>query len=123
MAADTHPELIQEKPAVEGGWSRVGRVSTAIYWGIHASCLLGFWLTPSVGDLALCFGLVFVRILAITGGYHRYFAHKSYKTSRAFQFVLAVLGTTAVQKGPIWWAGNHRYLLRCVGRFYRRIQF
>jgi stearoyl-CoA desaturase (delta-9 desaturase) len=45
---------------------------------------------------------------AITAGYHRYFAHRSYKTSRAFQLVLAVLGATAMQNGPIWWASVHR---------------
>jgi len=45
---------------------------------------------------------------AITAGYHRYFAHRSFKTSRAFQFVLAFLGTSAVQNGPLWWASWHR---------------
>jgi stearoyl-CoA desaturase (delta-9 desaturase) len=44
----------------------------------------------------------------ITAGYHRYFSHRSYRTSRAFQFVLAVGGTTCAQKGPLWWAGHHR---------------
>ena len=47
-------------------------------------------------------------MFGITGGYHRYFAHKSYKTSRAFQFVLAWLACSATQKGPLWWAGTHR---------------
>jgi stearoyl-CoA desaturase (delta-9 desaturase) len=47
-------------------------------------------------------------MFAITAGYHRYFSHRSYKTSRAFQFVLAVAGTTSVQKGVLWWAANHR---------------
>ncbi len=48
------------------------------------------------------------RMFFITGGYHRYFSHRSYKTSRVFQFVLAFGGGTAVQKGPLWWAGHHR---------------
>ena len=48
------------------------------------------------------------RMFFITGGYHRYFSHRSYKTSRAFQFVLAFGGGMAVQKGPLWWAGHHR---------------
>ncbi len=50
----------------------------------------------------------FGRMFFITGGYHRYFAHKTYKTSRVFQFILALGGSTAVQKGALWWAGNHR---------------
>ncbi len=50
----------------------------------------------------------YARMFAITGGYHRYFAHKTFKTSRAFQFVLAALACSSTQKGPLWWAGNHR---------------
>lgn len=50
-----------------------------------------------------------VRVFALTGGYHRYFSHKSYRTSRAFQFVLAVLGASAAQLGPLWWASHHRH--------------
>jgi stearoyl-CoA desaturase (Delta-9 desaturase) len=49
-----------------------------------------------------------VRMFAITAGYHRYFAHRSYKVSRPVRFVLAFVGTTAVQKGPLWWAAHHR---------------
>ncbi len=48
------------------------------------------------------------RMFCITAGYHRYFAHRSYKTSRVFQFLLAFGGAASAQKGPLWWAGNHR---------------
>ena len=47
-------------------------------------------------------------MFAITGFYHRYFSHRSYKTSRAGQLVFAVVGATAVQRGPLWWASHHR---------------
>ena len=47
-------------------------------------------------------------MFGITAGYHRYFSHRAYKTSRWFQFVLAWLGCSATQKGPLWWAANHR---------------
>ena len=50
-----------------------------------------------------------VRMFGITGVYHRYFAHRAYKTSRWFQFVLAWIGCSAMQKGPLWWAGHHRH--------------
>jgi stearoyl-CoA desaturase (delta-9 desaturase) len=49
-----------------------------------------------------------VRMFFITAGYHRYFSHRSYKLGRAMQLVMAVGGTTAAQKGPLWWAANHR---------------
>lgn len=58
--------------------------------------------------LALCLVTYLVRMFFITAAYHRYFAHRSYKTSRAFQFLLALGGTTAAQKGVLWWAGHHR---------------
>jgi stearoyl-CoA desaturase (delta-9 desaturase) len=45
----------------------------------------------------------------ITGGYHRYFAHKSYKTSRWFQFIIAFMAETSAQKGALWWAAHHRH--------------
>jgi stearoyl-CoA desaturase (delta-9 desaturase) len=47
-------------------------------------------------------------MFAITAGYHRYFSHRAYRTSRAFQLALAVLGASAAQKGPLWWAAHHR---------------
>ena len=50
-----------------------------------------------------------MRVFFITGFYHRYFSHRSYRTSRVFQSVIAFLGTTAMQKGPLWWAGHHRF--------------
>ncbi|MCU1344595.1 MAG: Delta-9 acyl-phospholipid desaturase, partial [Acidimicrobiia bacterium] len=49
-----------------------------------------------------------VRLVSITAGYHRYFAHRSYRLARAPQFLLAAVGLTAVQKGPLWWASHHR---------------
>jgi stearoyl-CoA desaturase (Delta-9 desaturase) len=59
---------------------------------------------------ALLFALVLyvVRMFAITAFYHRYFAHKAFKTSRMGQFIFAVLGASAVQRGPLWWASHHR---------------
>ena len=47
-------------------------------------------------------------MFGLTAGYHRYFCHKAFQTTRVFQFVLAWLGTSAAQKGPLWWAGHHR---------------
>ncbi|AUX36515.1 MULTISPECIES: acyl-CoA desaturase [Sorangium] len=57
---------------------------------------------------ALAAATYFVRMFAITAVYHRYFSHRSYRTSRGLQFLLALLGTTATQKGPLWWGGTHR---------------
>lgn len=74
----------------------------------HVGVVLAFFVRPTWKDVAIALGLFWLRMFAITGGYHRYFAHRSYKTSRAFQFLLAFIGTTATQKGPLWWAAIHR---------------
>ena len=92
----------------EGWWARQRILTLTLYCGIHASCLLVLWVGASRADLALFAATFFGRMFFITGGYHRYFAHKTYETSRAFQFVLALMGATAIQKGPLWWAGHHR---------------
>src|SRR5512143_885326 len=75
---------------------------------VHVACLLVFAVTPTWGAVAVCFALFWLRMFATTAGFHRYFSHRSYKTSRTFQFILALLGTLAVQKGVLWWAANHR---------------
>jgi stearoyl-CoA desaturase (delta-9 desaturase) len=49
-----------------------------------------------------------VRLFAITAGYHRLFSHHAFQTSRVFAFVLAVVGASSGQRGPLWWAGVHR---------------
>jgi len=64
-------------------------------------------MQPGALELAVCAGSFSLRMFGITAGYHRYFAHGSYKTSREFQFALAVLGASAWQKGPLWWASHH----------------
>ena len=76
--------------------------------GIHLGCLLVLWVGFSWTALAVCLSLYVVRMFGLTAGYHRYFSHRSYKTSRVFQFLLGFLGTSAVQNGPLWWSSHHR---------------
>ncbi len=76
---------------------------------VHVAVLAVFWVPFSWGLVGLCLGLYLLRMFAITAGYHRYFAHRSYKTSRVFQFLLAFIGASSLQKGPLWWAGHHRH--------------
>ena len=77
---------------------------------LHVAAVVSPFLVP-VTWTAVGLGVLFyvVRMFGITGVYHRYFAHRAYKTSRWFQFVLAWLGCSAMQKGPLWWAGHHRH--------------
>ncbi|MHC5109120.1 MAG: acyl-CoA desaturase [Planctomycetota bacterium] len=77
--------------------------------GMHLACLAVFIVGFSPVALAVAVSLYLIRMFAITGGYHRYFSHRAYKTSRAGQFLLGVLGSSAVQRGPLWWAAHHRH--------------
>lgn len=76
---------------------------------VHLIPLAAIWTGATLFDWIVCGVLYIVRMLWVTGGYHRYFAHKSYKTSRWFQFVIAFLAQTSAQKGALWWAAHHRH--------------
>jgi stearoyl-CoA desaturase (delta-9 desaturase) len=75
---------------------------------IHLLPLGLFWTGATAADWAVCFGLYVVRMFFITGVFHRYFAHRSYRMGRVMQFLMAFGGTTSAQKGPLWWAAHHR---------------
>ena len=77
--------------------------------GMHLMCAGVIWVGVSSTALLVAVALYVLRLVAITGFYHRYFSHKTFRTSRALQFAFAVLGTMAVQRGPLWWAAHHRH--------------
>lgn len=76
---------------------------------MHAACLGIFFVGASTAAVVTCIALYLLRMFAITGFYHRYFSHRTFKTSRVAQAVFAFWGATAAQQGPIWWAANHRH--------------
>src|SRR5882724_58481 len=75
---------------------------------VHLAPLGLLWTGVHRADLLLVCGLYFGRMFFITAGFHRYFAHRAYRTSRAMQFALAFLASTSCQKGVLWWAAHHR---------------
>jgi stearoyl-CoA desaturase (delta-9 desaturase) len=75
----------------------------------HLACLGAIWTGVPRGAVALAVGLYVVRMVAITAGYHRYFSHRSFRTSRLGQFLLALVAQTAAQRGVLWWAAKHRH--------------
>ncbi len=88
-----------------------------IHWGgayafivLNVGTIVGLFISsPTRRAVLLGLALFWIRTFALTGGYHRYFSHRSYRTSRAFQLVLAVLGCATFQQGPLWWAAHHRH--------------
>jgi stearoyl-CoA desaturase (delta-9 desaturase) len=87
-------------------WTHSGTLS---FLGVHLVAVAGVAVLGwSWKGVVLALAFCYLRIFAITAGYHRYFSHRTYKTSRVFQFLLALLGTMSVQKGVLWWAAHHR---------------
>lgn len=77
---------------------------------IHLLGIVGVFFVPFAWKwVGLCLAMYSLRMFAVTGGYHRYFSHRTYKTSRAFQFLMAALAQSSAQKGALWWAANHRH--------------
>jgi stearoyl-CoA desaturase (Delta-9 desaturase) len=99
--------LVQSAPAVRW-WSYV-RATTVGFWGVHVAAVVGAILAFSWAGVALAVGMYFLRMFVVTAAYHRYFSHRSFKTSRWFQFILALGAQTAGQKGVLWWASHHRW--------------
>jgi stearoyl-CoA desaturase (delta-9 desaturase) len=83
--------------------------STIPFILMHLACFAAIWTGVTLQALAICIALYWLRIFAIGAGYHRYFSHRAYSTSRAFQFVLAFVCQTTAQKSVIWWASKHRH--------------
>lgn len=93
----------------DGNWSDIDWMRVIPFVLIHMACLAVFIVGFSWFAFNFAILLYALRMFAITGFYHRYFSHKAFRTSRPFQFILAVLGATAVQRGPLWWASHHRH--------------
>src|SRR5688500_15572252 len=93
----TSEEKVEAKDRVD--WKRV-----LPFIIIHVGCFAVIWVGFSWFALAAAVLLYFARMFAITAFYHRYFSHRTFRTSRFAQFVFAVWGNTAMQRGPLWWA-------------------
>ncbi len=79
------------------------------FWAVHGVAIAGaIWVGWGWAAFAWLLGGYAVRMFAITAGYHRYFAHRTYKTGRVFQFLLALVAMSSAQRGPLWWATHHR---------------
>ncbi|MFN0317721.1 MAG: acyl-CoA desaturase [Burkholderiales bacterium] len=85
-------------------WTRV-----VPFAALHAAPAAVIWVGWSWTALALAGLMYALRMVAITGFYHRYFSHRAFRTGRTTQFFLALMGASAAQRGPLWWASHHRH--------------
>lgn len=98
------PSEFTEEEAQQVDWVRI-----TPFLILHLACLGVIWVGWSWFAVGTALFLYFVRMFAITGFYHRYFSHRTFKTGRIAQFLAGVWGNTAVQRGPLWWAAHHRH--------------
>lgn len=88
---------------------RVDWLRVVPFVGMHLACGAVIWVGSSWVAICVALALYFIRLFAITAFYHRYFSHRAFRAGRVTQFVFAVLGSCAVQRGPLWWAAHHRH--------------
>lgn len=100
----TAQEAVTAKPQRHVEWG--GAIP---FIAVHLLALGSFWTGVTRGAVICCIVLYVVRMFGVTAGYHRYFSHRAFRTSRVFQFLLAFLAQTSAQRGVLWWAAHHRH--------------
>jgi stearoyl-CoA desaturase (delta-9 desaturase) len=94
----------------EGGGNRALIV---VWLALHLSPLSLLWtgitLWEALWGLLVCLLLMQVRGFCMSAGYHRYLAHRSFKTSRWVRFLLVAGGCMSLRGGPLWWTSLHRH--------------
>ncbi len=103
------------RPIVPGRADPPGVPDESIAWmrvapfiALHLGCFAVLWVGVSAPAVGIAVASYLVRTFAVSAFYHRAFAHRAFKAGRATQFVFAVLGAAATQRGPLWWAAQHR---------------
>ena len=99
------PETLEDPPEEDG---KVEWFRCLPYVLIHLSVILAFFYPVTIACLVVALISYSVRMFSITAFYHRYFSHRSFKTSRLVQFLGAFIACSSGQRGPLWWAAHHR---------------
>ncbi len=98
----------EPEPGAEAADERIDLWRALPFAAMHVACFAVLWVGVSPVAVAVASAAYALRMFAITGFYHRYFSHRTFRASRPVQFVFALLGAAAVQRGPLWWAAHHR---------------
>ena len=105
---NTIPHWFDSNRVIKVDNEHVDWVRVIPFIALHLAVLAVFWVGVSPIAVVVAIASYLVRIFAITAFFHRYFAHKAFDAGRTVQFVFAILGTSATQRGPLWWAAHHR---------------
>jgi stearoyl-CoA desaturase (Delta-9 desaturase) len=76
--------------------------------GTAIAIALSFFIPITIVDISLFFFMWAVTGFGISAGYHRLFAHRSFKTTPAIRVLLGIAGSMAGQGGIISWVAMHR---------------
>jgi stearoyl-CoA desaturase (delta-9 desaturase) len=90
------------------GMARFSKPAVLVYVLLHLGCLGVLYVPFDRHALAIFCAAYLIRGFGVSVVYHRYFAHRAFRTSRPMQFVLGVYGATTVLGGLLWWAQTHR---------------
>jgi stearoyl-CoA desaturase (Delta-9 desaturase) len=96
-------------PSTDNGHNDIVYPSILPFVFVHIGCVTAILTGVTWQAAVICVCLYWVRMFGITAGYHRYFSHRAYSTSRVFQFMLAFLAQSSLQKSVLWWAATHRH--------------
>ena len=96
-------------PVDDSKGNRIDWLRASPFVAMHLACIAVLWTGVSPVAIAVAVVLYAVRMFALTAFYHRYFSHRTFRTSRTVQFVFALIGASCVQRGPLWWAAHHRH--------------
>ncbi len=66
------------------------------------------YASPTWALFGISAAILYTSGLCITGGYHRYFSHKTYKTHPIIESVLLLFGALAMQSSALRWSHDHR---------------
>jgi len=102
-----------EGSSPQGSWLTAGRVVTALLVcgpvvGLTLYLVLGWPPVITIGDAVLAVVLYLFTGFGVSAGFHRLFAHHSFKANRVLKVILAVAGSMAIEGSVISWVAIHR---------------
>ena len=82
LALNPQDDAVRPPTTSDGVWSNawLDWFTLGLYWGVHVAALGVFWTGVTPTAVALLAATFWLRMFGITAGYHRYFAHKTYRT-------------------------------------------